>query len=276
MVGNSGSQRFNDLPGPVLCGAPGTMPEGPLLILFKESLSTLTGSCVESAETKLKATSLAGLRGLRLTAMETWGKYLFLIFGEAPCHLRIHWGMFGIYTLDAPRAGKEPTAVFHFDNDRVLYLYSVSLRVMDGLPSVNDYDPRADVMSEAWDDELALEKLRALPPGTMICDALMDQTIFAGLGNAIKTEALFAQGIHPESRVEALPGAALRELVEEAIGQSQLFLEGKRAFGNERYGWVLMYRKKTCPKCGGKVSVGFTGALQRKSHWCPVCQPLRT
>ncbi len=248
------------------------MPEGPLLIIYKEALTPLIGQRVEGAETKLKMVSLDSLAGKELTGIQTWGKYLFFIFEHDESHLRIHWGMFGIYYLDKPRVGKEPTAVFHFENGRPLFLYSVSLRLVEGLPSAKEYDPKADVMSDAWDSKLALKKLRALPLDTMICDALLDQTIFAGLGNAIKTEALFAQRIHPESAVSVIPPKLLKELVDEAVGQSQLFLEGKRAFGAERYGWVLIYRKKVCPACGGKVEVGFTGKLERRSHWCPVCQ----
>lgn len=256
------------------------MPEGPLLILYKEELTTLTGLSVEAAETKLRTADLAHLENRTLTKVSTWGKYLFMQFEDA-VYLRIHWGMFGIYYLDHERAGKEPTAVLQFNGERVLRLYSVSLRVVEGVPSESDYDPRADVMNAAWDDALALHKLRALPPATMICDALLDQTIFAGVGNAIKTEALFAQRLHPESRVSALSSDVLESLVEEAIGQSHLFLEGKRAASapspsgrageGPRYGWTLAYRRKECPRCGGKISVGHTGVLQRKSHWCEAC-----
>ena len=31
----------------------------------------------------------------------------------------------------------------------------------------------------------------------MVCDALLDQTVFAGVGNIIKNEVLFRTGVHP-------------------------------------------------------------------------------
>lgn len=250
------------------------MPEGPLLILYRDELAQFVGQHLDEATTTLRSADLSSLEGCTLAGVGSWGKYLFLIFekeNSGAQHLRIHWGMFGIYTLDRERPGKEPKAVLTF-GDRVLRLYSVSLRVFAGLPLPADYDPRADVMSAEWDSELAFQKLRSLPPATLVCDALMDQNIFAGLGNAIKTEALFAQRIHPEKSLARLPDDALRELLEEAIGQSQLFLEGKRAFGAERYGWTLAYRRKECPRCGEKILTGHTGVLGRKSHWCPRCQ----
>ena len=246
------------------------MPEGPLLILYKEDLSRLVGHTLEAAETRLRTANLSPLEGHKLTGVSTWGKYLFMQFGEA-MHLRIHWGMFGIYYLDRERPGKEPTAVLHFNRDRVLRLFSVSLRVLDGMPSEKEYDPRADVMNPKWNSDLALQKLRSLPADALICDALLDQKIFAGVGNAIKTEALFARSIHPQSRVRALPPEVLEGLVEETVGQSLLFLEGKRAHGTDRYGWTLAYRRKTCPRCEGPITKGSTGVLQRKSHWCEAC-----
>lgn len=266
------------------------MPEGPLLIIYKEALLQLAGEEIDTVSTTLRTADLQILEGLRLTGITTWGKYLFLIFDyasdqDAPLgaflqqspsviHVRIHWGMFGIYYLDKPHPDKAPTATLAFSNGRVLYLYSVSLRIGEGVPSDTDYDPRIDVMCEVWDSKLALKNLRAQPHETMVCDALLDQTIFAGLGNAIKTEALFAQSIHPESKLGGLSTKQLKDLIEEAIGQSQLFLEGKRAFGEARYGWVVAYRKKMCPRCGEKMTAASTGILQRKSQWCPVCQKL--
>lgn len=250
------------------------MPEGPLIIIFKDELSQLIGQQIEAADTKLKTVQLSELVACTITSVSTWGKYLFFIFDSGALYLRIHWGMFGVYYLNKERPNKVPTATFSFTSGRVLYLYSVSLRIGEGLPATKEYDPRADVMNKAWDTKLAIKKLNALPPETMICDALMDQTTFAGLGNVIKTEALFAQRIHPESLVSELPLKLLKELVDEAIGQSQLFLEGKRSYGNERYGWVVIYRKKVCPQCGAKMITAPTGMLQRKSHWCERCQKL--
>lgn len=242
--------------------------------MYKDDLSQLIGLRVASATTTRKNASPDVLEGSVLTAVQTWGKYLFFIFDDGARHMRIHWGMFGVYYLDYERPGKVPTVTIIFDEDRVIYLYSVSLRIVDGMPATAEYDPRADVMSESWDAALAMKKLKALPPDALICDALLDQTIFAGVGNAIKTEALYAQLIHPESRVAALPKKVLKDLVDETAGQSQLFLTGRRANPEERYGWVLVYRRKICERCGGKISMDFTGALQRRSHWCDVCQRL--
>lgn len=62
---------------------------------------------------------------------------------------------------------------------------------------------------------LARRRLRARPD-LLACDALLDQDVFAGLGNIIKNEVLFRIRVHPLSPVGALPAARLRELVAQA------------------------------------------------------------
>src|SRR5512142_1039798 len=62
----------------------------------------------------------------------------------------------------------------------------------------------------------------------LLCDALLDQEIFAGVGNIIKNEVLFRIRVHPLSTVGALPGTKLRELVREARRYSLDFLYWKR------------------------------------------------
>jgi endonuclease VIII len=59
-------------------------------------------------------------------------------------------------------------------------------------------------MSPLW-DEKAVTKLAKAGQERMICDVLMDQEIFAGLGNIIKNEVLFNVHLHPEAIVEDLP-----------------------------------------------------------------------
>ena len=59
-------------------------------------------------------------------------------------------------------------------------------------------------MAESWNATLARKKLRASPEA-LVCDALLDQTIFAGVGNVIKNEILFRIRLHPLSTVGAFP-----------------------------------------------------------------------
>ena len=49
------------------------------------------------------------------------------------------------------------------------------------------YDFATDVMSDSWDPAAALRRMRGFPREE-IADVLLDQTIFAGVGNIIKNE----------------------------------------------------------------------------------------
>ena len=50
----------------------------------------------------------------------------------------------------------------------------------------------------AWNAKTAKKKLM-LMPNTLICDALLDQQIFSGVGNIIKNEVFYRVKIHPRS-----------------------------------------------------------------------------
>jgi endonuclease-8 len=180
--------------------------------------------------------------------------------------------MFGQYRLNEERQGKTPTAELLFEGKELLRLYAVSLRLVEGLPDLALYPPGADVLNKDWDGDHAIQAFKALLHDTMICDALMDQTLMAGVGNAIKNEALWACRVHPATPVGALSGKALKALIQETVDQSYLFLEERRIAGEGRYPWTQVFRRKQCPRCGSTLMKESTGVLERVSFWCPVCQ----
>lgn len=55
------------------------------------------------------------------------------------------------------------------------------------------------------------EQISKKPKGK-IKTVLMDQRVFAGIGNIYSDEVLFASGIHPESLVESIPDKKLKEI----------------------------------------------------------------
>ena len=53
------------------------------------------------------------------------------------------------------------------------------------------YDWSMDLMSDAWSPRVTLKRLRE-HPRLLACDALLDQTLFAGSGNIIRTRCSIA------------------------------------------------------------------------------------
>ena len=102
------------------------------------------------------------------------------------------------------------------------------------------------------------------------CDALLNQDIFAGVGNIIKNEVLFRIGIHPLSLVDAIPKPKLAALIREARIYSFQFLEWKKAFELKKH-W-LVHRQRECPNGHGPLTIKHLGKTRRKSYYCERCQ----
>ena len=241
------------------------MPEGPSLVILREAAQVFEGRRILRVEGNTKIdTSL--LKGRTVQAVRTWGKH-FLV--ELPnVALRIHLLMFGSYCIDARKPDKPLRIGLGFAGGRELNFYSCAARLVEE-PVDLAYDWAADVMSEHWDPQLARRRLCA-HPDLLACDALLDQSIFAGVGNIIKNEVLFRIRVHPLSTVGALPARKLRELVREARQYSFDFLAWKKAFVLRQH-W-LAHTKPTCPRCRLPFHKGHLGLTQRRSFWCEGCQ----
>lgn len=135
----------------------------------------------------------------------------------------------------------------------------------------DEYDWAADVLSDSWDPAAARRKLRSMPDA-VVCDALLDQNVFAGVGNIIKNEVLFRIRVHPLSTVGALPARKLREMVVQARQYSFEFLQWKKAFVLRKH-W-LVHTKRTCPRCNIPLIKAHLGSTDRRSFYCERCQVL--
>jgi len=240
------------------------MPEGPSIVILKDEAKGLVGRRIVAVEGNTRIDK-ERLLGQRVVALRSWGKH-FLV--ELPTFaLRIHFLMFGSYRIDdrkevAPRLG------LRFAGGGEFNVYTCSVRFIDE-PLDEIYDWSGDVMSDLWDAAAARRKLRAMPEA-LACDALLDQNVFAGVGNIIKNEVLFRIRLHPLARIGDLPPRKLAQLVEEARRYSFDFLEWKRAYVLRKH-W-LAHTKRTCPRCAVPFVKAHLGRTQRRSFFCERCQ----
>jgi endonuclease-8 len=135
-----------------------------------------------------------------------------------------------------------------------------------------------DLLGPDWDEDEALRRLRDRPERP-IRDALLDQTLLAGIGNMYAAELCFVAGVHPATPVADVPDLA--RLVRRA--RQMLELNAQRAVqsttGNLRDGerlWVYRRDKAACRRCGTRIEVEMAGAAgrERAAYWCPRCQPI--
>ncbi len=241
------------------------MPEGPSIVILREQATPFLGKTIRRVEGNTTIDK-DRLLGQRIEALRSWGKH-FLV--ELPdFSLRVHFLLFGSWRIDERKSWAEPRLSLGFDGGGELNLYACSVRYIEE-PLDLAYDWWADVMSEHWDPALARRRLRAAP-GMLVCDALLDQDIFAGVGNIIKNEVLFRIHLHPLSTVGALPAAKLRELVAQARQYSFDFYAWKKQFVLKKH-W-LAHTKRTCPRCNIPFTKAHLGRTQRRSFYCENCQ----
>lgn len=243
------------------------MPEGPSIVLMREDLDKFVGKKVTAAvgNAKIDKEILVHktLREIRL-----YGKQSYLIFDDV--NIRIHLLMFGSYEIDEQtKPDKNLRLGLTFKNGKMLFFTcSVKLLPNDFLETI---DWEADVMSDIWNPEKTKSKLKSNPE-MMVCDALMDQNIFSGVGNIIKNEVLFRIAVQPESLIGNLPAKKVNELISESRNYSFDFLKWKRQFVLKKH-W-LAHTKKICPKCGKPLIKKITGKSRRRSFYCETDQKL--
>lgn len=241
------------------------MPEGPSIVILKEEVALFKGKKILdiSGNTKIEKERL---KNHTIVDFKSWGKHFLICFKTFT--LRVHFMLFGSYRVNNPKESPARLSLI-FNNGR-LDFYTCSLKFVEG--DVNEvYDWSADVMSDNWDAKKAKSKLKQLPD-MLVCDALLNQDIFAGVGNIIKNEVLFRIRIHPESKVGALPVKQLNVLIQEARNYSFEFLEWKKKFELKKH-W-LAHTKKTCPRDNVPFIKAYLGKTNRRSFFCNICQEL--
>ena len=244
------------------------MPEGPSIVLAKEDIRQLIGLTIKAADGNGPNIDFERLRGTRLKSVRSWGKHLLLKFNDFT--LRIHFLMFGSYTIGKPKPGRVAKLAMRFEGGDALFLYACSIATLDG-PISKVYDWSADIMNRHWSSSKAIAKLKERPQ-SLVCDALLDQSIFSGVGNIIKNEVLFRTRIHPLNKVRDIPPRRLKALVVDAREYSFLFLKWKRAFVLKRH-WQA-YTKKKCPRDGHALIKIYAGTTKRRTFFCKHCQEL--
>jgi endonuclease-8 len=243
------------------------MPEGPTIVILSEEAAKFRGKVVRRAEGNTTKIDAGRMVGRKLLAIRSWGKHFLLEFSGFA--LRVHFMLFGSYRIDERKENAKPRLSLGFANGEINF-YACSVKYIDE-PLAEVYDWRGDVMAPEWDPALARKNLRAKPQA-LICDALLDQNVFAGVGNIIKNEVLFRIRVHPLSTVGELPARKLAEMVREAHKYSFQFLEWKKAYVLRKH-W-LAHRKSTCPRCLIPFRIAHLGRTHRRAFYCENCQVL--
>lgn len=239
------------------------MPEGPSIIILKELVQPFNGKKIIEVEGNSKL-NIEQIAGQTITDFKSWGKHFLICLDDFT--IRIHFMLFGSYLINEQKQMKPRLSLYFEDGEINFYACSVQF-IHESLDDV--YDWSGDIMNDTWNAEKAKDKLKK-QPDMLVCDALLDQNIFAGSGNIIKNEVLFRIMVHPESNVGALPEQKLYELIAQARLYSFDFLEWKKNYVLKKR-W-LAHTKKICQRCDIPFIKKYIGKTKRRSYFCINCQ----
>ena len=135
-----------------------------------------------------------------------------------------------------------------------------------------------DLLNQHYDYNKHQEYLKKkVSPNKSVCSTLMDQRFFPGVGNYIKSEALYAAKIHPEKKWGRLSSTKKKDLLNktQAIMQSSYASGGaelkdfKNPFHTSDFELKVYGKKKDSH---GFEIVSKLTSDQRKSWFCPKLQ----
>lgn len=260
------------------------MPEGDTVYRLARRLQdSLGGRVLQRADLRVPQHATADLSGVGIREFATHGKHLLTRFEDGST-LHTHLRMSGSWTVVGP--GKRLPR--RLDDDIRVVLdardgptaYGLTLPVVELLATVDENHVIGhlgpDPLRDDWDAALAVTRLAA-DPDRPVAAALLDQRLMAGLGNLWANELCFLRGHNPWTpvgrvdldRMVALAARALR-ISATVPGRYQV------TTGNTRRGeqhWVAGRAGRPCLRCGTTVRVRAETADERRTWWCPSCQP---
>lgn len=250
------------------------MPEGHLLHRYADRMSADLAGAPVAASSPQGRFDAAPVDGLVLARVLAVGKHLLHLFDGGPV-VHVHLGMRGLYLRyddlpAAPRGGVRlrlsgPAVAWDLLAPSACELLDGA--ALDRLRAGLGPDPLAGDAADRTAEAVA--RLRSARGS--VGAALLDQAVWAGIGNAWRAELLFAARVDPDLPCRSLPGDAAerlwllaRELL--ALGRDAGQVVSDPSAPDER--WV--YKRDTCRSCGARVRTWPLGG--RTAYACPVEQ----
>jgi endonuclease VIII len=266
------------------------LPEGDTIFRAARTLNrALAGSIVTSFETQLPALARVdadqSIVGRTIEFASAMGKWMQIGF-SGDLVLLTHMLMSGSWHIYRPGEGWQKSR----HDMRIVVGTAAIIAVAFNVPvaefhtqktlarrrGLNQLGP--DLLSSDFDEAEAVARL-ARHPGLEIGDALLSQSIIAGLGNVFKSEVCFMAQVNPFQRIGNLSTMQLQSVV--AIARKALksnvvvYLGLRRTTGSsgpDNRLWVYHRNGEPCRNCGATIISRKQGAGARTSFWCPVCQ----
>jgi endonuclease VIII len=276
------------------------MPEGDTIFRAARTLNrALAGHAIARFETVFPKLSRVdfdeGIVGRTVEKVEAQGKWLLMYFSGGRV-LLTHMLMNGSWHIYRPgekwKLSTRSMRVLLATEQFVAVAFNIqiaefhtedSLRRRAGFARLGP-----SLLKEDFSEAEAVDRLMANSQSE-VADALLKQSIVAGIGNVFKSEICFACRINPFRKVSSLAASEavnlmatarkfLRANVNAGSGDQIVTYTGmrrttSRANPEERL-WVYKRRGDPCRVCGTIIVSQKQGIDARTTFWCPRCQPL--
>lgn len=222
-------------------------------------------------------------KNVSVVDVKTRGKFMYWMFDNG----YVMFNTFGMTGQWSPEAGNHPCFVFEFEdgtkavfNDpRHFGTIQFTNDNLDLIKKLNElgWDPLADDMEEKIINYTISACLKKAKP---IGQLLMDQKIFAGVGNYIRAEALYAAEISPWRQANLMSRDDLKKLCQQIVNvmnesykyQGATILTYKDAYGAEgQYSSCFKVYGQSLDPLGNQIIKEETPE-GRTIHWCPAIQ----
>ena len=270
------------------------MPEGPEIRRAADRLAAaVTKDPLVTAEFAFPGLKRfeRDLVGRRIESITPRGKALLTRFDHG-WTLYSHNQLYGVWKIAAP--GERPETkrslrVAMETASRAILLYSASDVSMwrsdevESHPFLRGLGP--DVLDPQLDVRDVAARLRSPEfRGRALGSLLLDQGFLAGMGNYLRSEVLFAAGLHPGHRPKDLDDPRLASLAQALLDIPRLSYatRGIARAGGMRSDYladtadgfrfqVFARAGEACPACGTPVERMMSAS--RRLYLCPACQP---
>lgn len=282
------------------------MPEGDSIFHLAGRLrSVLLHEVIVSAQSEVVSVPVELVRGATVLDIDARGKNLLVALSTGATlhvHLRMH-GRVRVRERSSSEPSRVPTrmpgvrlaiATRHAD------VFFVDTPVTRLVATENVDEDRAiarlgpdPLGSEPFDDAAVAEAL-GRHADEELGVALLDQTIMAGVGNVLKSEAMFCSGADPFAPVRLYSTLLLQRIVRVAAAQLRNTTDPRVARFVARHGrmtrfnegsmrgrgsplWVYERSGKECFVCGDTIRMQRQGSPSpRSTYFCRSCQRPRT
>jgi endonuclease-8 len=214
------------------------------------------------------------LDGRVLERAESRGKHLILHF-DGGLALHSHLGMRGSWHIYGPgdrwrRPASQAWIALAVNGAEAVNFGGSTMRI--AREAQLRRDPRLarlgpDLLAEDFDARDAVRSLRGAGPQAELGEALLEQSLVAGIGNIFKSEGCFEARIDPNRPLGSLSDQELADLLSST---RDLMLQAV-ATGRQP-SRIYHAAGRPCPRCGTTVVSRAQGDSARTTYWCPGCQ----